>query len=145
MGFTINYRSTQPVSPAAATAVRRAARDACRGRTWLSCEPVHFFSRSDDGHLSGCSKPNFRPHPHDVASANGEGLPDGTARDLLDVLCHLSREHGIAWEISHDHSGGPVGLIRDGQCDGDVLSRLEAFADLADYLGNLSEEEFGGP
>src|SRR6185437_16335941 len=107
MGFTINYRSVRPVSPAEATAIRRAASDACRGRTWLSCEPVHFYAASDDGHLCGSSKPNFRPHPDDKASASREGLPDGTARDMLDVLCRLSKDHGIDWEISHDHSGGP--------------------------------------
>lgn len=144
MGFTINYRSTRPVTPAEAAAVRAAARDACRDRTWLSCEPVRFFSDSEDGHLHGSSKPNFRPHPDDVASAAREGLPDGTARDMLDLLCRLSRDHGIDWEISHDHSDGPIGVIRDGECDGDVLGQVEAFADLADYLGSLSEEEFGG-
>jgi hypothetical protein len=145
MGFTIYYRSTRPVSPAEAAAIERAAANACRGRTWLHCEPVHFFSGNEGGHLLGGSKPNFRPHPDDAASAARRGLPDGSARDMLDVLCRLSRDHGIDWEISHDHSDGPVGFIRAEECDGDVLVQVEAFADLADYLGELSEEEFGGP
>ncbi len=144
MGFSINYRSTRPVSQAETAAIRAAARDACQGRTWLSCEPVVFFTDSEDGRLLGSSKPNFRPHPDDVASAARAGLPDGTASDMLDVLCRLSRDHGIDWEISHDHSDGPVGVIRAGVCDGEVLSQVEVFANLADYLGNLSEEEFGG-
>jgi len=144
MGFTINYRSTRSVSPAEAAAIRSAAREACRGRTWLSCEPV-ILSRGADGHLSGACKPNFRPHPEDVAGAAREGLPDGTARDLLDVLCRVSRDHGVDWEISHDHSSGPLGQIRAGECDGEVLLRLEAIADVADYLGSLSDEEFFGP
>lgn len=72
-----------------------AARAANQGRTWLSCEPVHFFTNDEDGHLLGGSKPNFRPHPDDVASAAREALPDGSARDMLDILCGLSRDHGI--------------------------------------------------
>jgi hypothetical protein len=143
MGFTIRYRSTRPVTPAEAEAVQQANHAAIQGRTWLSCEPV-LFSFHEDGHLSGSSKPNFRPHPDDVASAAREGLPDGSTIDLLNVLCHLSREHNIDWEISHDHSGGPIGSIRAGECDGDVLAQVEIFADLAEYLSELSEEEFGG-
>jgi hypothetical protein len=133
MGFTIYYRSTRPVSPAEAQAVEQSTRAACRGRTWLSCEPVHFFG-GDDGHLLGGSKPNFQPHPDDVAAAAREGLPDGTARDMLDILCRLSRAHGIDWEITHDHSDGPVGYVRGGVCDADVLAQVEAFAELGDML-----------
>jgi hypothetical protein len=143
MGFSFNYRSMQFVSPEEAAAIKWTAQDACRGRTWLSCEPV-FFSVNSDGYLLGGSKPNFRPHPDDVASGDSEGLPDGNARDLLDVLCCLSREHGIDWEISHDHSDGPIGLIRAGVCDDAVLNQVEAFLGLADYLGQLSDEEFFG-
>src|SRR5262249_32363811 len=135
---------TRPVSSAEAAAICGAASDACRGRTWLSCEPVHFFSGSEDGHLVGSSKPNFHPHPDDRASAAREGLPDGSARDMLDILCRMSRDFGIDWEISHDSSDGPIGLVRAGECDGDVLAQVEAFADLAEELGSLSDEEFFG-
>lgn len=140
MGFTIYYRSTRPVSPTEAGAIAGAADAACRGRTWLSCEPVSFFPRQEDGHLVGGSKPNFEPAPADAAAAAGEGLPDGTARDLLGVLCQLSRDQGIDWEISHDHSGGPIGLIRAGVCDEEAATHLEAFADLGDILsGDLDD------
>jgi hypothetical protein len=112
----------------------------------LSCEPVHFFTGGDDGHLLGGSKPNFQPHPDDVASAAREGLPDGSARDMLDVLSRLSRDHGVDWEIRHDHSDGPIGYIRSGTCDDNVLSQVEAFADLADILADeldgLTDEDF---
>jgi hypothetical protein len=57
--------------------------------------------------------------------------------DLLDILCQLSREHRIDWEISHDYSDGPIGYIRGGVCDDAVLTQIEAFADLGDVLGDL--------
>ena len=144
MGFSIYYRSTQPVSPEEAAAIRRAADQASEGRTWLSCEPVHFFVEEpeDDGRLFGGSKPNFSPHSDDVASAASEGLPDGEVRDLFAVLCRLSRDHGIDWEISHDHEPGPVGYIRDGVCDARLRGLSEALADLA---GIIAEVEDGGP
>jgi hypothetical protein len=144
MGFTVYYRSTRPVSPEEADAIEQAADRLCRGRTWLGCEPVGFFAERADGRLFGGSKPNFQPHPDDAAAAAREGLPDGTTRDLLDILCRLSREHGVDWEISHDYSNGPVGTIRDGIADGDVLSQLEAFADLGDILGDLGGDEDAG-
>lgn len=98
MGFTVYYRSTHPVSSAEVDAVKKSALDLSRGRTWLGCEPVYFFD-SDDGHLMGGSKPNFQPDPGDAAAAAREGLPDGATRDMLDILCRLSRDHGIDWEL----------------------------------------------
>jgi hypothetical protein len=139
MGFTVSYRSTQPVAKTVQDAIRQAAHAANKGRTWLSCEPVCFF-RSEDGYLEGGSKPNLMPHPDDVASAAQEGLPDGTARDMLDILCRLSSDHGVDWEIRHDHSEGPVGYIRGGVCDDEVLGQIEAFADLGDILANLTDD-----
>ena len=144
MGFSIYYRSTRPVSPDEAVAVQEAANQASAGRTWLTCEPVHFFGDEpeDGGRLFGGSKPNFSPHPDDAAPAAVEGLPDGDVRDLFDVLCRLSRDHGIGWEISHDHVPGPVGYIRDGVCDPSLRGLPEALADLAGLVG---EFEHGGP
>src|SRR3954454_8911684 len=100
MGFTVYYRSTRPVGKAESDAIRQAAHEANAGRTWLGCEPVHFFDPDEQGHLVGGSKPNFLPHPDDVASAAAAGgRPNGTTRDLLDVLCRLSRDHRIDWEL----------------------------------------------
>jgi hypothetical protein len=136
MGFTVYYRSTEPLRPPDADAIREACGAANEGKTWLSCEPVVFFPDADDGHLFGGSKPNFLPHPDDVQSAATEGLPDGTTRDMLDILCRVSRERGVNWEISHDHSDGPIGYIRSGECDPAVVEQIEAFADLGEMLGN---------
>lgn len=142
MGFTVCYRSTRPVAPAVSEAIREAARAANEGRTWLRCEPVLFFP-DDNGHLIGGSKPSFLPHPDDAAAAAREGLPDGTTCDLLDILCRLSRDHGVDWEIGHAYSSGPVGYIRAGMCDAEVAEQIEAFADLGDILGDLGLDEDG--
>ncbi len=140
MGLTVYYRSTRPVAPVEADAVRRAADAASQGRTWLSCEPVHFFPGDDDGYLLGGSKPNFQPHPDDAAAAAREGLPDGTTRDMLDILCRLSGDHGIDWALSHDHDPA-IGFIRAGACDDDAVGQIEAFADLGDILGEIGLDE----
>lgn len=137
MGLSVYYRSVQPVDADLTEVIRDAARQASQGRSWLSCEPVRFHTADEDGHLVGASKPNFQPHPDDAASAATTGFPDGTTRDLLEVLCHLSREHGVDWEIGHDYSDGPIGQIRDGECDEDVAMQIEAFAELGDIMGQL--------
>jgi hypothetical protein len=146
MGFAVYYRSTRPLDPSQAAVIAQSAAELCRGRTWLHCEPVCFFPGSAEEHLLGVSKPNFLPHPADADSAGRSGLPDGTIRDMLDVLSRLSRDHVVDWEIGHDHSGGPVGYIRGGVCDDEVLSSIEMFVDLAnnlsDELEGLDEGEF---
>lgn len=140
MGFSLYYRTLEPVGVDRAEAIRTAAASLSRGRTWLSCEPVHFYPDQEDGRLSGGSKPNFNPHPDDRAAAAREGLPDGTARDLLDILCELSREYGVDWSISHDHDPGPIGFIRAGGCDPRVRDKVEALADVADLIGGMLDE-----
>jgi len=141
MGFTVYYRSTEPVDAQKRAAVEAACRKLCRGRTWLSCEPLCFFP-DDDHHMSGGSKPNFMPHPDDVASAQAEGLPDGTIRDALDILCQLSEEYDVDWEISHDYSDGSLGFVRDGRPDPDVLREIETCGSLAELLADTDMDEW---
>jgi hypothetical protein len=145
MGFTLYYRSTRQVDSAEAEAIKRDAIAACEGRTWLSSEPVSFFLDLDDGYLLGGSKPNFQPHPDDADSAASSGLPDGTTNDVIDVLCQLSRDHGIDWQFSHEAAPGPIGYVRAGVCDDEVLASADMFADLGDILagelGDFSNED----
>lgn len=146
MGFAFYYRSTEAVDPKTRAAIDADSRRLCAGRTWLSCEPVAFFGVDDDGHLMGACKPNFMPHPDDAAAAELQDLPDGTVRDALDILCRLSRDHGVDWEIGHDDSDGPIGLICSGQADPDVVTQIEAFGSLAEILGEYDFDEFlNGP
>lgn len=138
MGFAVSYISTRPVTPTESEVIKQVASQLCDGRTWLGCEPV-FFAREESGRLCGCCKPTIVASADDAAALAHEGLPDGTIRDAIDVLCRLSRDHNIEWEISHDHSDGPIGYIRDGVCDGEVENQVSAFADLSMML----QDEFG--
>jgi hypothetical protein len=145
MGFTIYYCSTRRISPARANAIRRAATALTAGRTWLSCEPVGFFQGQRDGRLLGGSKPNFLPHPDDVAAAPRSALPDGTVSDLIDILCQLSRDHEVNWEFGHDHDPGPIGFIRGGVCEQRLREQLEAIGDLGGLLAEITGEQEGQP
>ena len=139
MGFAIGYETTEVVSRDAAKSIIATAFDMVKGRTWLSCGPV-LLHHDETGRLGGSSKPNFMPHPDDIASAQMEGLSDGTVKDVLDVLCALSTRFNIDWLISHDY--GVVGFIRNGICDSDVQTQCYAFNDLA---AELIEEGVEGP
>jgi hypothetical protein len=132
MGFAIAYRTTEPVNEQVAARLAAAASAARGAHTWLSCEPP--ILHVDDGHLLGSSKPNFMPHPDDIASAETDGLPDGTVNDLLDLLRQWSSDFAVDWEISHDYSDGPLGYIRDGVCDSAVRTQCEAFSQLAEIM-----------
>jgi len=140
MSFSIRYALTGPVASETESEIIDAASSLGSGRTWLSCEPPGL--RNFDGILSGHSKPNFMPHPDDVASAQTEGLPDGNLNDLLEVLCQISRQFNVDFEISHEYSDGPVGFIRGGVCDEEVREQCEAFSELADDLLNMEGFDF---
>mgnify|MGYP001185920786 CR=1 FL=1 len=133
MGFAIAYQTTEQITPALQREMIEVANDLSGGRTWLSCEPPYLIN--ENGTLVGASKPNFSPHTDDVASAKSAGLPDGTLSDVLEVLCELSRRFDVDWEISHDHSDGPLWYIRNGICDEEVKIQCDAFMDLTDELG----------
>jgi hypothetical protein len=133
MGISVAYQTTEQISPALQREMIEAANELSRGRSWLGCEGPYLMN--ENGTLAGSSKPNFLPHADDVASAKSEGLPDGTLNDLLGVLCELSRRFDVTWEISHDHSDGPLGYIRNGICDDEVKTQCDAFSELADELG----------
>ncbi|WP_202594947.1 hypothetical protein [Blastopirellula marina] len=144
LGFTVYYRSTEPVSDANSVRITDGASAICRERDWLSCEPVR-FSNTTDGHLKGGSKPNFSPHPKEVASFNQQELPDGTMHDALEVLCELSREHGVNWEFSHDHDEGPIGFIVAGKCDDNLLAQIEALDELVTMISGVEGSNAESP
>lgn len=141
MGFAVNYTSIGALTDKQKQAIRATVSSLIEGHTWLSCEPPFFFQDDEKG-LWGAAKPNFMPHPCDIASARTEELPDGTVRDLLDILCAASREHGVDWIIGHDHDG-EVGRICDGVCDAKVLDTIEAFAELSQMFLDEALGEMG--
>jgi hypothetical protein len=138
VGFSIRYRSTERIGRKRAQAIRQACARLVEGHTWLSCEPAH-LTEETDGRLAGFSKPTFQPHPDDVAAAQAEGLPDGTTRDLVEILCRLSADFGVDWELSHDY--GPIGFILRGVCGPNVLEQMDTFAELPDLISEAMNEE----
>jgi hypothetical protein len=140
MGFSVSYTSTRTVTPEEWETIAKAASELSEDRTWLSCEPVYFYE-SDKQNLCGSSKPNFMPDPDDIASAQSEGLPDGTIKDLLDILCQLSRDHEVDWKIGHDHEEC-IGYIRHGVCDENIEIQIEAFRDVSQMMLDMGIEGF---
>ncbi|MCC9607933.1 hypothetical protein LOC68_02605 [Blastopirellula sp. JC732] len=136
MGFTVYYRTTKPVSNELSSQISSAADALCRQRQWLSCEPIRFFAKTD-GHMKGGSKPNFSPHPDDVAAFEAIDRPDGTMLDALEVLCEISRRHAVDWEFSHDHDEGPIGFIISGECDENLLAQVEALDQLTTLISGV--------
>lgn len=140
MSLTICYKSTRQVAADEADVIRSAARRECHGRSWLSCEPVSFFPDLKEGTLLGGSKPNPAADRDDTRTVPVPGLPDGTPRDLLDVLARLSQEHAIDWELTI--GSRPVGFIRNGLIDPQAATQMEALMQLAspDFRGDYGRE-----
>jgi hypothetical protein len=134
MGISMCYTSTRAVAPGEADAIREAAAVACEGRSWLSSEPVCFVPGLQDGKLVGDSKPNFSPHPDDARQAAESGLPDGGPREVIEILCGLSRDYKVDWEIGHDF--GSLGFIRGGVAEPHLAELIDAFGDV---LGDWDE------
>lgn len=142
MGYSINYSSVDPIAPHVAETLLQDVHRLCEGRTWLSCEPL-FLSDDGSGRFGGGSKPSFEPSADDIAAARQEGLPDGTVTDVLEILCELSKTHGIDWEVGDDFE--PFGFIRDGRADSGLFERIHAIGEFsemaAEAMGELESDE----
>ena len=46
----------------------------------------------------------------------------------------------IDWEISHDFSDGPIGFIRNGICDSEILTQAKALAKVDHMFGDFMDE-----
>ncbi len=135
MGVCIYYRSCEPLHPAAAYDINQHVDRLLERYTWNSCEPV-LLRHFPDGHLGGASKPNFDEDEFRFDEEMG-GLPDGNVMTLVEVLCELSRDHEVDWDIGDDYSPKPIGCIRNGVADLDLMEQLETL----DLIGDLLESE----
>ncbi len=133
MGFSIRYCSTETMHPAQAYAIKQHCEQLIGGFLWHSCEPV-VLQQQSDGYLTGHSKPNFYPAELDTDTARLDGIPDGTVLTLAEVLCVLSRDHGVDWEIGHDYEPEPIGRISDGVANEDLMEQLATVGSMGDLL-----------
>lgn len=140
MGFAIHYRSTESMHPAQAFEIKQHAERLIERYLWASCEPV-LLHQQTDGHLVGQSKPTFFPAEINGGSHRCNGLSDGTVMTVAEVLCELSREFGIHWEIGHDYEPQPIGVIGDGVVDDELMEQLETFGSIGDLLDDFADEE----
>ena len=136
MGFSIHYRSTESMHPAQAFEIKQHAARLASGYTWFSCEPV-VLEQTSDGRMFGRSEPTFYPVETEADAIHTNGVPDGTVLVLAEILCELSRQHGIDWDIGHSYEPVPFGKIRDGSPDGDLLEQLETLGS----IGNLLDDD----
>jgi hypothetical protein len=133
VGFCVSYRSTRAVTAAEAEAIDQAAARLCDDQVWGDgCEEIGFYECLDanlnggpypEGHLSGDSKLSLKAHrEYAIPGVEPRVL---TIRDLIDALCHISRDHQIDWEIGHDYHDGPVGYIRSGLADDKLVAEID--------------------
>ncbi|HZU37821.1 MAG TPA: hypothetical protein VFA18_18010 [Gemmataceae bacterium] len=133
MGVSLYYTSLEPVPLPVAEAILAELRQSAGSQPWLLCEPPDFFPQEEDGKLRGGSKLNLHPWADEMEEAAAIPAERNDLEQLARLLCDWSGRHGITWELSVD--GERLGRIVDGVCQGDVLGMLEAFADVAQYLG----------
>jgi hypothetical protein len=136
VGVLLCFTSVESASPEVEAAIRAEPRERGGGRSWVLCEPPHFYPTEEDGLLRGGSKLNLHPWADELAEVSKAPGERNDLQELLRLLCAWSGRHGLTWELEVD--GMPLGRIEGGACQGDVEGALEAFADLAEYLG----EEF---
>ena len=138
MGFSIHYRSTESMHPAQAFEIKQHAEKLVGRYSWGGCEPV-LLQQQTDGYLTGQSKPIFFPAEVDSGGADLDALPGGTVLALAEVLCVLSREHDVDWEIGHNYEPEPIGCICNGIADQDLIEQLETFGSIGDLLDDMLE------
>lgn len=69
-----------------------------------------------------------------------QDLQMATVTSLTSLLCTISRQHGIDWEVGHDYEPNSIGKIVDGEAGAELIEQLEVFGSLGELLGrDLSE------
>jgi hypothetical protein len=130
MGTCLYFRTAGPVAAEVEQAIRDELPQANRGAQWIHCEPIAFFSDTEDGRLTGFSKLNFHPHPDEAAEALRPPAARGDLPTLLDRLADWSDRYRLTWEL--DVEGHPLGRIADGNLDPGLIEAFEALAAVAD-------------
>ncbi len=131
MEFTVYYTSTKPVPTGLRTKIEETVESLNNGHSWLSCEPVGFFSEDDEGRWIGGSKPIFdEVYEDDIAFGEKSGLPHGNLDAVVEILSKISSQYRVNWEFSHDYSDGPIGTIQDGRCDDELTQALSELSDI---------------
>lgn len=138
MSLSIRYRSLEPMHPKLAFQIKKRAAQLNTIYPWAGCESVQ-LQQGTDGILGGDSTTCFLADPDlDV------GINDAAASDiaaLVDVLCELSREFEVDWQLEHDYETDVVGYIRFGIADAEVLEELETICAIGEMIGEYDEEE----
>jgi hypothetical protein len=132
MGICLYFATVEAVVPEVEEAIRR-DRPQSAQQPWVLCEPPHFYPTEEDRRLRGASKLNLHPWADELRDASEVPAERNDLQELLRRLCAWSAEYGLTWELEVE--GMPLGRIEGGFCQGDVEAALEAFADLAEYLG----------
>ena len=132
MGFDISYRTTEQISSSLQREIVDETDSLYAQHSWVH---VTGPTLSDDGgFLLGSSRLSPQCDEDDAADARLGGAPDGMLAALLDSLCKLSAKFDIEFEIEHDHSEGPVGVIRYGKADDAVQSTFDGLDAMFDGL-----------
>ena len=103
MGFSIHYRTTRPITPAESDTIRRAAHAANEGRTWLSCEPVHFY-RGEAKRLA-----EERRHPDELTQAERLARVRGVGPQTIDQLKRAG--YGTVEDIAKEMDMAKLGAV----------------------------------
>jgi hypothetical protein len=125
MGFDVSYKSTETISPKLQREVIDELRVLSNCHSWVRVICPNLVDES--GYLSGNSRLSPTAEPDDADDARRDGAPDGTMSDLMNILCELSRQFDIEWEVEHDYSEGVLGSIRYGVADDAVREFVEGY------------------
>lgn len=125
--------------PAQAFEIKKQAANLNDLYSWEGCDEVGLEQKSD-GFLSGSSPTTFVADAemlHEFDSLESAGDMEA----LVDVLCELSRNHEVDWEIRHDYEPDVIGYIREGIADIEVLEELETIRTIGEMLGDFDDVE----
>lgn len=138
MGFCIQYRSTESMHPATAYAVEQSADHWNSQFAWSLCEPVILKQRTD-GRLVGQSDVRFECAAELVA--DDHSLPEAILMTLIEVLCRLSFEHAVDWEVNDGEQTGLTGQIREGVADESLVEQIETLDGIGDLFEVIDEQD----
>jgi hypothetical protein len=128
MDHTILYRSLATVDHQTRGDIEAAARE---------YGAVEFAPGSGVGYLEGGGKPNIGTDPDLATAAAKAKCPDGNVAYLLEILCRLSAEFTVDWELTGDDEQGSLGFIRNGNADEELTQAIRSLLGRSENIGPL--------
>lgn len=120
----LRFRSARVVVSSEQAAIEQLLLEQCIRYSWIGTDVPGFFNR-DENRLVGRSTEAIGASQPDGTAYKLSRLPGGSLQTVFEILCRLSCEFELDWELSYGRDSDFNFRITDGVGDSQLVELLE--------------------